>query len=330
MNIAFTICSNNYLAQAKTVGDSFLDFHPNWKFVIGLVDEYDPSFDYSFFDRFEILKVKDIKVPGFDSLVAKYNIVELNTAVKPTYIKYLFANLGAEKLMYIDPDILVTSHFDEIIDALDTKEIVVTPHLCTPVDDEFAPTDYHTLRGGIFNLGFIALARYNKIEDFINWWDDRVLKYGYCDFSKNMFYDQIWINYVPVMFDNYCIMKHFGYNMASWNLHERKFTKSENDNYIVNDVFPLRFYHFSGYKFNKPQSISSHLTRYEFNSRPDLITIFDKYQKLVINNQYEKISKLNVSYQKEVFKVQPKSTIAKLSGRVKKTFQYLLTGTISK
>ena len=48
--IAFTICSNNYLAQAKTLGDSFLEFHPDWKFIIGLCDEFDSSFDYSAFD----------------------------------------------------------------------------------------------------------------------------------------------------------------------------------------------------------------------------------------------------------------------------------------
>ena len=29
MNIAFTICSSNYLAHAKTLGDSFLEHHPD-------------------------------------------------------------------------------------------------------------------------------------------------------------------------------------------------------------------------------------------------------------------------------------------------------------
>ncbi len=47
MTIAFTICSNNYLAHAKTVGDSYLKYHPNNKFIIGLVDKLQDEYDYS-------------------------------------------------------------------------------------------------------------------------------------------------------------------------------------------------------------------------------------------------------------------------------------------
>ncbi len=116
MNIAFTICSNNYLAQAKTLGDSFLDHHPDVKFIIGLVDRFDKSFDYSFFSRFEIIPVEDIQINNFDELTAKYNIVELNTAVKPSYIHYIFQNYQADKLIYLDPDILVTGYFEELLE----------------------------------------------------------------------------------------------------------------------------------------------------------------------------------------------------------------------
>jgi hypothetical protein len=37
-----------------------------------------------------------------------------------------------------------------------------------------------------------------------------VIKYGFADF-RSMFYDQIWINYVPALYDNYFILKHPGY-----------------------------------------------------------------------------------------------------------------------
>ena len=39
MKIIFTICSNNYLAQAKALGDSVLQTNPDYTFFIGLVDE---------------------------------------------------------------------------------------------------------------------------------------------------------------------------------------------------------------------------------------------------------------------------------------------------
>ena len=45
--IIFTLCSNNYLANAKTLGDSILNHRPNTMFVIGLVDERNCEIDYN-------------------------------------------------------------------------------------------------------------------------------------------------------------------------------------------------------------------------------------------------------------------------------------------
>jgi hypothetical protein len=329
MNIAFTICSNNYLAQAKTLGDSFLEFHPDWKFVIGLVDLYDSDFDYSFFDNFEIIKVSNIKVQDFEEIIGKYNIVEINTAVKPSFIKHIFTNYNADKLIYLDPDILIISHFDEVISMLDSVDIIITPHICSPIDDDLAPTDYHTLRGGVYNLGFIGLARYPNVSDFINWWDLRVGKYGYCDFSRNMFYDQKWIDYLPSLWDNYHIIKHLGYNMANWNLHERKITSFNNNLIVINSEYSLRFFHFSGYKYNNPNKIASYLTRYDFDSRPDLVFLFSKYNELLLKNKIEIISKLKVHYVLLYINknTKPKkSLILRIYVRIKVTINVFLTG----
>ncbi|WP_163400283.1 glycosyl transferase [Flavobacterium fluviatile] len=331
MKIAFTICSNNYLAHAKTLGDSFLENHPDKKFVIGLVDKYDASFDYTVFSKFIIILVETLQIPDFDELNKKYNIVELNTAVKPFYFHYLFKKFNAEKLLYIDPDILVTSHFDEVFTILDDKNIVITPHICTPIDDEFAPTDYHTLRGGVFNLGFIALSHYEKVKDFLNWWGARVVKYGFMNFCKGMFYDQIWINYVPVFYDNYSILKHPGYNMANWNLHERQLSIIENK-YFVNENYPLRFFHFSSYKFNKPEQICSYLTRFDFNNRPDLIALFEDYRQKLFNNNVTTISNLNVFYYSKpsieikIRKSKSDMLFFKIAKRIKKAVKVLING----
>lgn len=329
MNIAFTICSNNYLAHAKTLGDSFLEFHPDAKFIIGLVDKLDASFDYSVFSKFIIIPVEKLDIPYFEDLNKKYNIVELNTAVKPFYFHYLFGVYKPEKLLYIDPDILVTSHFDEVFAVLDDKNIVITPHICKPIDDEYAPTDYHTLRGGVFNLGFIALSHYKKVKEFLDWWGERVIKYGFADFSRNMFYDQLWINYVPTFYDNYFILKHPGYNMANWNLHERELFVKEKQ-YVVNNEYPLRFFHFSSYKYNKPEQICSYLTRFDFNNRPDLIPLFKDYHTRLLANQVNIIFNLNIFYYPKVTvhsDIKKKVTLfSKIKRRIKKAFKVLFYG----
>ena len=328
MNIAFTLCSNNYLAHAKTLGDSFLKYHPDFTFVIGLVDKYTDELDYSIFSKFTIILVEDINVTNFAELNSKYSISELNTAVKPSYFHYLFKNYQAQNVIYIDPDILVTSRFEEVINMLTEKNIIITPHTCTPIDDEFTPTDYHTLRGGVFNLGFIALSKYQNVSDFLNWWHARVVKYGFNNFSVNMFYDQLWINYVPCFYDNYYILKHLGYNMANWNLHER-YLEATDGNYIINKNYQLRFFHFSSYHFDNPTKICSYLTRYNFINRPDLQPLFDLYNKLLKENFVEKIKKMKVYYYPELGKPLPKKSLAKrISKRIQITFKFIITGNV--
>jgi hypothetical protein len=182
----------------------------------------------------------------------------------------------------------------------------------------------------VYNLGFIALARYEKVKDFVKWWDDRVLKYGYCDFSRNMFYDQMWINYLPSLFDNYLILKHLGYNMANWNLHERKLTNISDQNYRINNQIPLRFFHFSGYKFNNPNKIASYLTRYNFETRTDLKDLFSFYNKNLLSNNIETISELQVYYRAihENINISKgkKNVIKRVIDRLQVTLKILLTG----
>jgi hypothetical protein len=328
MKVAFTICSNNYLAHAKTVGDSFLKFHPDFKFVIGLVDKFSEELDYTLFANFDMVLVEDLNICGFKELNNKYNITELNTAVKPSYLHYIFQVYNAEKVLYIDPDILVGSRFNEVIEILDTKNIIVTPHICSPVDDEFAPTDYHTLRGGIFNLGFIALSNYEVVKDFINWWHERVIKYGFANFGLSMFYDQLWANYIPCFYDNYSILKHAGYNMANWNLHERILTEIKEGEFNVNDKFPLRFFHFSSYKYDDPSSMCAYLTRYDFTSRPDLISLFNIYHNLLKLNSIDKIKNVSVFYYPSLNKKKHynRSITNRIILQLKKSLKVLATG----
>lgn len=314
MEIAFTICSNNYLAQAVSLAESFLMFHPNYFFKIALVDKEIAGEKNIQSDKIEIIPVSILNIERFAELVEKYNITELNTSVKPSYFKYIFQNYNANKVIYLDPDILVFSSFDELDVILSEKNIVVTPHILTPIDDEYAPTDYHTLRGGVFNLGFIALSNYKQVSFFLDWWHDRVIKYGFADFSRSMFYDQLWLNYLPVLFDNYHILKHPGYNMANWNLHERVLD-SKDSAWFVNKYYPLRFFHFSGYKLTQPEILCNYNTRFDFNNRSDVKPVFDKYYQDVIATQWSYWHEVKCFYSKPIL-VEKKSFFKRLMHRL--------------
>src|SRR6187402_1662110 len=116
MQIIFTICSNNYLAQAKVLAESVRQFQPDWTFMLGLVDKKDPSIVYEGFG-FEVLELAAIE-PKMVSLAQKYSIIELNTCVKPTFFQYLFEQRKAAQAIYMDPDTCLYAPLDAVSSLL--------------------------------------------------------------------------------------------------------------------------------------------------------------------------------------------------------------------
>jgi hypothetical protein len=176
---ACTIVSSNYLAYARTLCDSFLSFHPSYKFYVLLVDRLPEGFDASQ-ERFELVLVEDLGIPNF-----KYGVVELNTNVKPTFLRTLLGR-GVDQLIYFDPDILICSAVDLIYDSLITSTIVLTPH-CTSPNDESPYAEVLLLLNGVFNLGFVAVSRTTEAERFLVWWEHRCMTLGSMGQSNSCF-----------------------------------------------------------------------------------------------------------------------------------------------
>lgn len=292
----FTICSTNYFAQAKVLAKSWQKYHPNSGFFVILVDKIHDNVDYYVNDNTTLIPVDTIPIANFDALVQRYSIVELNTAVKADSFLYLFEKTNCDKLIYLDPDIQIYSDLTEVSGLLDIHDIILTPHFTTPIDDGYSTSDFRMLGSGLFNLGFIALARLTAVSAFLNWWRDRLYKYSHFDLSQGMFYDQVWCNYVVVFFSNHYILTNPGYNMANWNLHERTLAFDVKGRPFVNKYFPLRFFHFSGYKFDRPNLIATYHTRYSFETRPDIVQIFKLYQQQIVEAGIYELSKVPCSY----------------------------------
>src|SRR3984885_3796175 len=202
---ACTIVSFNYLAYARTLCNSFLEFHPNDKFYVLLVDRLPQDFDPSR-ENFALVLVEELGIPDFESVAFKYGILELNTNVKPTFLKRLFTE-GIDQLIYFDPDILICAPLHPVFEALNANAIVLTPH-CTSPNEEGAYSEVLLLIDGVFNLGFIALSRAAETDRFLDWWEHRCLTLGYNERWAGLFVDQKWINLVPCYFDSVHVLKH--------------------------------------------------------------------------------------------------------------------------
>ena len=296
MKIALTICSKNYLAQAKIFGQSLLKTNPDYTIVIGLVDKLNTENEFADTIPFEIIEVEKIGIESFDSLYSKYNLTELNTAVKPFFIKYLFKSKNEiSTVIYFDPDIYVYNKFEELENRLHENDIVITPHITKPITDYYVPNEKDFLNTGIYNLGFIAVKRTENALTFLDWWMNRLREHCFMDIKNGLFVDQLWINLVPIFFKNVHILTHPGYNMAYWNLQERNITIVQ-DSLYVNDSYPLVFFHFSGYKINKKHAISVYQNRFNFMQRPDITLLFKDYASHLEQNNHQEFLSIKCYY----------------------------------
>ncbi len=291
--VACTIVSANYLHFGWTLAESFLKFHPEDEFHLLLVDQLPRDF-ISRDPRVHVLEVEKLGLLAFRSLAFKFDILELNTGVKPSFLKHLFA-LGADKVIYFDPDIYVFHSVELIYQALESASIVLTPHILSPTSDAEHVYEKGMLGTGVFNLGFIAVSNSPQGRNFLDWWEERCLTLGFHDLRSGLFVDQKWVDLTPCFFDEVHILRHPGCNVAYWNLHERFLSESDSG-YLINGSSRLVFFHYSGYSPSLPDKLSRKL-RLSQNIDETLKRILIFYGERLQANGAENYQKYAYAYQ---------------------------------
>lgn len=294
--ILYTVCSANHLAHCKTMVDSFAQYNPAYTILVFLIDKIEGRFDGNFLAPHQLIEIESLAVNGFAAMAAQYSVIELNCAMKPFVAQYIFEKEQPDTLIYIDSDTLIFNSFATVEAALEQYNILITPHFTQPYPDtDKLPHERDILRSGIYNAGFLAMKNSADTHSFLQWWATHAKHECYYNFAEGMGVDQIWLNLVPLLFNNVGIFKHPGANIAYWNLHERQLTK-QNETLVVNEQFPVLFLHISGYQFNQPEVLSRHQNRYTANQLPLLKELLQQYSNAVMQNGYELFSEMVCSY----------------------------------
>lgn len=282
INICTTF-SKNYLCFARNFIKSFLSLHSESIVYALVVDDFNSEF--SFDDkRVVIITLKELNIPNFESFVFKYNVNDLNTAVKPMLLRYVYNKYSiVDKLCYFDPDIVFYKSLDKVSELLEHNNFVITPHITKPIpEDGFRPTEIDLLLSGTYNLGFIGTSRSEETMQMLDWWSDRLYDKSVNYVEAGLYTDQKWINLVPGMFNGVYILTDVGYNVAYWNLHERANISKRNEVYYV-DESPLCFFHFSGCTLDNLELISKHQTRHKLSSHNSVVReLFENYKKDIL------------------------------------------------
>lgn len=283
MNVC-TIVAKNYIAYARVLARSFAQHHPDGRCWVLVIDDYEGWIDPAE-EPFELVTIPQLEIESFDRMAALYSVLELSTAVKPWLLRHLMEHHGAERLVYLDPDILIHDSLEEIDGLLGQHEVVVTPHLTEPMPrDGKRPAETDILIAGSYNLGFVGVRWDDQTARLIDWWSERLERDCIVAPERGYFVDQRWMDFAPGLVHDFFVLRDPGYNVAYWNLAGRRVTRS-GDGYAVNGR-PLRFFHFSGYDPRRPEELSKHQTRLSLGSEPVLRELCDAYGRELVANGF--------------------------------------------
>lgn len=247
----FTVANLAYLPKALVLAESLLKFD-KVKLNIYIIDrkvKIDLPESLANF-----IWIEDVGFADLYDLAFKYDITEFSTSLKPSLTLKLLEQF--QKVIFLDPDTCLYQSVAPILNDLDEHDIVLTPHYTIPHSKTLPDSDLGMMRFGSFNLGFFAVKDSEQGHYFLNWWDDRCRRFCYFETQFGLSTDQKWVSIAPCFFQNLYVSFNLGYNVAFWNLQERKLSKDSKGNYLVNDKYPLIFFHFSSFDEENPGLLS--------------------------------------------------------------------------
>ncbi|GAA5180684.1 hypothetical protein GCM10025771_25780 [Niveibacterium umoris] len=244
----FTSAACNYIPKVRALVASIRKYHPEWIVHLALSDEVPEGLDLSSEPFDEIHPVSSLEIPDVVGWSFCHTIVELSTAIKPFLLARLLDRPDCAGVVYLDPDTVLFSRLDDVVEAIGSANIALTPHQVSPertlaavMDNEIA-----SLKHGVYNLGFAAVAPTETGKAFAAWWSERIYHFCRAEIHNGLFTDQRWIDLVPAFFEGVCILRTTRLNVAPWNVTTRELSGSLAEGILV-DGAPLGFYHFTGF-----------------------------------------------------------------------------------
>lgn len=237
-----TVVSKYYIDRISCLIDSLEKFDSKLHIL---------CFDQDVLNKLKKKKYKNIelyyvdKIFEFDvQLNQKIQNIELINQVvmsRPVFIKYLNRVNNINKICLIDSDTYFFSNPDQILNETKSYSIAFCKHNFNRNEN------YLEKNFGKFNAGYIYFNLDNYGLKFLNDWSELCKDWCLFEPSDNKFSDQKYLEKLyDNMKENIKIIDNPGYNLAPWNLENKKINKKDKIVYV--DSYQLVFFHFHGIK----------------------------------------------------------------------------------
>ncbi len=198
-------------------------------------------------------------------------------ANRPRAVLELFRR-GFERVIFVGADMYFTGPFLDWLKCYHDTSAIVTPHILEPIEkDGFYPTTRQIFRTGHLNSDFVVWTDKSKVRQFLDWQAAELSKNCIGDIPNGFFYDQSLLSHLPYFVPDVQIMREPGYNVAYYNLTERKIGRDSSGRWTANGSL-LYCFHFTGFRPDyDPHTLSA------YTNRPTLQTkeIYELMQEFV-------------------------------------------------
>lgn len=230
---------------------SVASYLPEAKRIVCCADRIDGCFDARS-ENYEVLEAVGLEIPRFNQLALALDPTALCCALKPYAIQIAIKVREIEKVIYIDNDMGLYRRPEELLHALETAPLVLTPHNLEPLAPAAFPNEQILVKYGIFNAGIIGVRKNEESQKILKWWQHTMSDPRCLD--KKTAYDQIWLNFAPIYCPQMKVLREKSYNVAFWNLGEREFRISKSGQFKCAKE-RLTSFHFSNFSEEHPENL---------------------------------------------------------------------------
>ena len=270
-----TVATGNYLHYVRALAASLEETNPGTTLFVCFADR-PPREATDGNDRFRIIFADELEIPDWKRFSFQYTPFELSCALKPFALEAVLSRTKADGVIFVDSDIQVYSSLEPTASKLAGANLLITPHLTAPATADCAVVDHGLVRAGPYNLGFVAMGRSSETTAFLGWWKSKMRHECIMSFVDHLFVDQSWMTLAPGMFAGVVIERGAGYNVAYYNMSERRVTRDAAGTLLANGE-RLVFFHFSGFEPARPTSLSRHDRKTELDKHPVIRELLAAY-----------------------------------------------------
>lgn len=245
MNIIFTVCNRNSLANALALANSAMQY-PESIFYLCWVDTDEIS---ELPESIKLLPVSALQLPQWEQMVSEYYDFELLPASRPWFAKHLFhIHPELNTLTFLAPTVFLYSPIDSVISA--DAGMQVTPHITDALEKSSILDDKRILNVGMFHAGSWVMNRSEQSMKFLGWWSERTVDRAKFDLCNGMCMDQLWLNFVLVRIPDAKQLTHPGWHYGLHSVLNKKIELRSNKYFVDNES--LVSADFAGLEFFDP------------------------------------------------------------------------------